>query len=73
MGKEKIRNSMKKLLAFIVIMFTLTSCASIDAVTLVDGTVYTGFDAYVAYDVYNELYENEIIENKPIFIVKIKN
>lgn len=64
---------MKKLLAFIVIMFTLTSCASIDAVTLVDGTVYTDFDAYVAYDVYNELYENEIIENKPIFFRKIKN
>ena len=37
----------------------------------INGTVYTNSDAYVAYDVYNELYENKIIENKPIFIVKI--
>lgn len=62
---------MKKLLAFIVIMFTLTSCASIDAITLADGSVYTNFDAYVAYDVYNEFYENGLIDNKPIFIKKI--
>lgn len=64
---------MKKLLAFIVIMFTLTSCASIDAVTLVDGTVYTDFDAYVAYDVYTELYNNGVYEYKPIFIRKKSN
>ena len=64
---------MKKLLCIAVIMFTLTSCASIESITLANGTVYTNSDAYVAYDVYNELYENKIIENKPIFIRKIKN
>jgi len=61
---------MKKLLTVIIVMFTLTSCVSIDAITLADGSVYTNFDAYVAYDVYNEFYENGIIENKPIFIGK---
>ena len=62
---------MKKLLIVLITLFTLTSCASIEAITLANGTVYTNSDAYVAYDVYNELYENKIIENKPIFIVKI--
>ena len=64
---------MKKLLSVIVIMFTLTSCASIEAVTFVDGTVYTDFDAYVAYDVYTELYNNGVYDYKPIFIRKKSN
>ena len=61
---------MKKLLYIAIALLTLTSCASIEAVTLVDGTVYTNFDAYVAYDVYTELHNNGIYENKPIFITK---
>lgn len=64
---------MKKILYIIIALLTLTSCASIESITLANGNVYTDFDAYVAYDVYNELYENDIIENKPIFIRKIKN
>ena len=64
---------MKKILYIIIALLTLTSCASIESITLANGTVYTNSDAYVAYDVYNELYEGEIIENKPIFIRKIKN
>ena len=64
---------MKKLLYIAIILFALTSCASIESITFANGTVYTNSDAYVAYDVYNELYENEIIENKPIFIIKITN
>ena len=64
---------MKKLLYIIIALLTLTSCASIESITLANGNVYTNSDAYVAYDVYNELYENDIIENKPIFIRKIKN
>ena len=64
---------MKKILYIIIALLTLTSCTSIESITLANGNVYTDFDAYVAYDVYNELYENEIIENKPIFIIKIKN
>ena len=62
---------MKKLLCIAVIMLTLTSCASIESITFANGTVYTNSDAYVAYDVYNELYINDVIENKPIFIRKI--
>ena len=62
---------MKKLLCIAVIMFTLTSCASIESITFANGTVYTNSDAYVAYDVYNELYINDVIENKPIFFRKI--
>lgn len=64
---------MKKILYAAIVLFSITSCASIEAITLVDGTVYTNFDAYAAYDVYNELYKNDIIENKPIFIRKIRN
>lgn len=64
---------MKKLLYIAIILFTLTSCASIESVTFANGSTYVNSDAYVAYDVYNELYENEIIENKPIFFRKIKN
>jgi uncharacterized protein YceK len=62
---------MKKILYIIIALLTLTSCASIESITFANGTVYTNSDAYVAYDVYNELYENEIIENKPIFFIKI--
>lgn len=55
------------LLLFIVLF---TSCSSIEVVTLVDGTIYTNFDARVAYDVYNELYNNGVYEYKPILIAK---
>ena len=61
---------MKKLLIVLITLFILTSCASIETITLANGTVYTDFDAYVAYDVYNELYNNGIYEYKPIFIRK---
>ena len=61
---------MKKLLYIAIALLTLTSCASIDAITLSNGSTYTNFDAYVAYDVHNELYKNNLIENKPIFIKK---
>lgn len=64
---------MKKILYIIIALLTLTSCASIESITFANGTVYTNSDAYVAYDVYNELYINDVIENKPIFIRKIKN
>jgi len=64
---------MKKVLILCFTVLSLTSCISFETVTYANDTVYTDFDAYVAYDVYNELYENEIIENKPIFIIKIKN
>ena len=64
---------MKKLLFISIASLILTSCASIEAITLANGNAYVNFDAYVAYDVYNGLYENKIIENKPIFIRKIKN
>ena len=62
---------MKKLLIIFITAFTLTSCASIEAITVADGSVYTNFDAYVAYDVYNEFYENGLVENKPIFIKRM--
>ena len=62
---------MKKILYIIIALLTLTSCASIESITFANGTVYTNSDAYVAYDVYNELYINDVIENKPIFIRKI--
>ena len=61
---------MKKILCAAIVLFSITSCASIEAITLVDGTVYTNFDAYVAYDVYTELYDNGVYEYKPILIRK---
>ena len=67
---KKIMKTKMKLLVIFITLLALTSCASIEAVTLADGSVYTDFDAYVAYDVYNEFYDNGLIENKPILIVK---
>ena len=61
---------MRKLLGIAIVLLALTSCASIEAVTLVDGTAYTNFDAYIACDVYTELYNNGVYEHKPIFIRK---
>ena len=67
---KKIMKTKMKLLVIFITLLALTSCASIEAVTLAEGSVYTNFDAYVAYDVYNELYNNGIYEYKPIFIRK---
>ena len=61
---------MKKLLFIAIALLTLTSYASIEAITLANGNAYVNFDAYVAYDVYNGFYENNLIEDKPVLINK---
>ena len=59
---------MKKVLILCFTIFSLTSCISFEAVTYANDTVYTDFDAYIAYDVYNELYENGVCDKRPIMI-----
>lgn len=56
---------MNKILMLFISSLILTSC---ETLTIANGTVYTDADAYIAYDFYNELYENGVYEYRPIII-----
>ena len=59
---------MNKILMLFIAPLILTSCGTFEALTIANGHVYTDADAYIAYDVYNELYENGVYEYKPLII-----
>ena len=60
-----------KMYAAIIVLFSFLSCETIKAITIVDGRAYTNQDAYVAYEYYSQLYNDSVVNNKPIiFILK---
>lgn len=62
-----------KILYWIIVLFSvllLTSCGKIDALTIAEGNTYYNCEAVIACDVYSELYNNKVIDNKPIMIKK---
>jgi len=56
------------LILFSVLLFA--SCGKIDAITIAESNTYYNCEAVIAYDVYSELYNNKVIDNKPILIKK---
>lgn len=59
---------MKRLLLILAFCGLLTSCETINTITIVDQQVYYNENAVFAYIFYQELYENNVIKTKPIII-----
>lgn len=62
-----------KILYWIIVLFSVlsfTSCGKIDAITIAESNTYYNCEAVIAYDVYSGLYNNKVIDNKPIMIKK---
>ena len=59
---------MRWLLCIIFTLFGLTSCVSYDAISLADGVIYVGLDAYISYDIYYGMYNEGIVDDVPILI-----
>lgn len=57
-----------KSIIILYIVILLTSCKTHNTVVVIDNNVYYDYDAVIANDVYNELYNNGVIQNKPIII-----
>lgn len=55
---------MKKLI--FLLSFLFTSCGTIDTITIANQQLYYDEEAIIAYDFYNELYKNDVINIKPI-------
>jgi uncharacterized protein YcfL len=62
---------MKKLLSFIILLLLLlSSCTSHRFIVIANDNIYYDQEAVIAYDVYNELYDNNLCDFKPIIIKK---
>lgn len=61
---------MKYIISLILIVLFLSSCKSVDTVTLANKKTYYNSEAAIAYDVYNELYENGLYEHRPVIFKK---
>lgn len=62
---------MKILYKSIILLFLavlLVSCRTANIVVVMDNNVYYDYDAVIANDIYNELYDNGVIKNRPIVI-----
>jgi hypothetical protein len=59
---------MKKLLSIIALLLLLSACTSHRLIVSVNGNTYYGQEAVIANDVYNELYDNNVYDKRPIVI-----
>ena len=46
------------------------SCGTIDTITIANQQLYYDEEAIIAYEFYNELYKNDVINTKPIIFKK---
>ena len=61
---------MKYIISLVLIILFFSSCKSVDTVTLANKKTYYNSEAVIAYDVYNELYENNLYEYRPVMFKK---
>ena len=61
-----------KLTIVLLLAVLLISCRTANTVVVADNNIYYDYDAIIANDIYNELYNNGLIEYKPI-IIEIQN
>jgi uncharacterized membrane protein SpoIIM required for sporulation len=57
-----------KSIIVLILAILLVSCKTANTVVVMDNNVYYDYDAVIANDLYNELYNNGVIKNKPIVI-----
>ena len=57
-----------KSIIILLLAILLVSCKTANTVVVMDNNVYYDYDAVIAEDLYNELYNNGVINNRPIVI-----
>ena len=57
-----------KSIIILILIILLISCKTANTVVVMDNNIYYDYDAVIANDLYNELYNNGVIKNKPIVI-----
>ena len=55
-----------KILLLVLSLLLFISCGTIDTITIANQQLYYDEEAIIAYDLYNELYKNNVINTKPI-------
>ena len=55
-----------KILLLVLSLLLFISYGTIDAITIANKQLYYDEEAIIAYDFYNELYKNDVINTKPI-------
>lgn len=55
-----------KILLLVLSLLLFISCGTIDTITIANQQLYYDEEAIIAYDFYNELYKNDVINTKPI-------
>jgi hypothetical protein len=70
---------MYRIILTVLFLFVLSSCSITNnndiynnTFTIIDGKIYNGIDAVIAYDLYNEIYRDTIKVIKPL-IFKIND
>ena len=57
-----------KSIILLLLAVLLVSCRTANTVVVMDNNVYYDYDAVIAEDLYNELYNNGVVNNRPIVI-----
>ena len=55
-----------KILLLVLSLLLFISCGTIDTITIANQQLYYDEEAIIAYEFYNELYKNDVINAKPI-------
>ena len=55
-----------KILLLVLSLLLFFSCGTIDTITIANQQLYYDEEAIIAYEFYNELYKNDVINTKPI-------
>jgi uncharacterized protein YceK len=55
-----------KILLLVLSLLLFISCGTIDTITIANKQLYYDEEAIIAYEFYNELYKNDVINTKPI-------
>jgi hypothetical protein len=59
-----------KILLLVLSLLLFISCGTIDTITIANKQLYYDEEAIIAYEFYNELYKNDVINTKPIIFKK---
>ncbi len=59
-----------KILLIVLSLLLFISCGTIDTITIANKQLYYDEEAIIAYEFYNELYKNDVINTKPIIFKK---
>lgn len=59
-----------KSIIILLLAILIVSCKTANTVVVMDNNIYYDYDVIIANDLYNGLYNNGVIKNKPVLIKK---